>query len=212
MNDKVFLLFVFLVSSVLITTLRYANISKVFHLKSYLKFLLIRIFILGALVSVASSRQFYDYSESMTIAIIGLLVIYLSLEVFCITKVDLLFMKLKSINKLFLIQSIYILLLPVVSLSICASYLKSDTVHMMVSSDNTRYADNYSDQVFQSIQVGMTKSEVLSKLGEPLKLDERKGIQYLRYTQPKEGISPYHVKVIKIRDGIVIDIVEKYLR
>lgn len=79
--------------------------------------------------------------------------------------------------------------------------------------DNTRFAAGYNDAKFLRIRPGMSKAEVISLLGEPLRkdmIDGRNYVEVWRYTDAPQK-SNYWFRVIRFdKDEKVADSEAKY--
>jgi hypothetical protein len=71
---------------------------------------------------------------------------------------------------------------------------------------STDYAPGYSEEKFQSIRCGMSYSQVISLMGNPLVYDDRNSSIYLHYTYPANG-GDYDLRWVQLdRSGVVIGV------
>jgi len=75
-------------------------------------------------------------------------------------------------------------------------------------SENTRYAEDYTDKKFLSLKNGMTESQVIGVIGKPISIwnnSKIKGEYILMYSESPTG-QDYRMRKVMIKDSIVVNV------
>lgn len=83
-------------------------------------------------------------------------------------------------------------------------------LHKLLNSDTSRYSEGYSDEIFLSVEKGMTETDVIKILGEPLaRWKPTENIVGFQYSESCES-GNYRLRQVYLENNIVADVISYY--